>query len=87
MHGGVTLWQLLFASMAGYGFAKKRFPGKEILFWVYVSSLSVRTRWRLHDAAGRADRRSTPPSTCWRLVGRLASDAPLQTAERKLSVR
>jgi multiple sugar transport system permease protein len=39
--GGVTLGQLLFASMAGYGFAKKRFPGKEILFWVYVSSMMV----------------------------------------------
>ena len=39
--GGVTLWQLLFASMAGYGFAKKRFPGREILFWVYVSSMLV----------------------------------------------
>jgi multiple sugar transport system permease protein len=39
--GGVTLWQLLFASMAGYGFAKKQFPGKEILFWVYVSSMLV----------------------------------------------
>src|SRR5262245_3924737 len=39
--GGVTLWQLLFASMAGHGFAKKTFPGKEILFWVYVSSMLV----------------------------------------------
>jgi multiple sugar transport system permease protein len=39
--GGVTLGQLLFASMAGYGFAKKQFPGKEILFWVYVSSMMV----------------------------------------------
>ena len=39
--GGVTIGQLLFASMAGYGFAKKQFPGKEILFWVYVSSMMV----------------------------------------------
>jgi multiple sugar transport system permease protein len=39
--GGVTLGQLLFASMAGYGFAKKQFPGKELLFWVYVSSMMV----------------------------------------------
>ena len=39
--GGVTIGQLLFASMAGYAFAKKRFPGKEILFWVYVSSMMV----------------------------------------------
>ena len=27
--------------MAGYGFAKKTFPGKEILFWLYVSSMMI----------------------------------------------
>lgn len=37
----VTAFQLLFATMAGYGFAKKQFPGKEILFWVYVSSMMI----------------------------------------------
>lgn len=37
----VTLFQLLFATMAGYGFAKKRFPGREILFWIYVSSMMI----------------------------------------------
>ena len=41
MAGSVTLFQLLFASMAGYGFAKKRFPGREILFWLYVSSMMI----------------------------------------------
>lgn len=37
----VTVFQLLFATMAGYGFAKKKFPGREILFWVYVSSMMI----------------------------------------------
>jgi multiple sugar transport system permease protein len=37
----VTAFQLLFATMAGYGFAKKNFPGKEILFWLYVSSMMI----------------------------------------------
>jgi multiple sugar transport system permease protein len=41
MAGTVTLAQLLFASMAGYGFAKKRFPGREVIFWVYVSSMMI----------------------------------------------
>ena len=39
--GAVTLAQLLFASMAGYAFAKKQFQGKELLFWIYVSSMMV----------------------------------------------
>lgn len=37
----VTLFQLLFATMAGYGFSKKSFPGREIIFWVYVSSMMI----------------------------------------------
>jgi multiple sugar transport system permease protein len=37
----VTIFQLLFATMAGYGFAKKKFPGREVLFWVYVSSMMI----------------------------------------------
>jgi multiple sugar transport system permease protein len=39
--GVVTLAQLLFASMAGYAFAKKDFPGKNVLFWIYVSSMII----------------------------------------------
>jgi multiple sugar transport system permease protein len=39
--GAVTAFQLVFATMAGYGFAKKDFPGKEILFWLYISSMMV----------------------------------------------
>jgi ABC-type glycerol-3-phosphate transport system permease component len=38
--GSVTLCQVVF-SMAGYGFAKKRFPLKELLFWVCISSMMV----------------------------------------------
>ncbi|MBX3015969.1 MAG: carbohydrate ABC transporter permease [Caldilineaceae bacterium] len=37
----VTVFQLLFATMAGYGFAKKVFPGREWLFWIYVSSMMI----------------------------------------------
>lgn len=32
---------LLFASMAGYGFAKKRFRGREVLFWLFVAMVMV----------------------------------------------
>ena len=39
--GSVTAFQLIFATMAGYGFAKKDFPGKEVLFWLYISSMMV----------------------------------------------
>jgi len=39
--GAVTIGQLLFATMAGYGFAKKRFHGRELIFWVYLSSMMV----------------------------------------------
>lgn len=37
----VTGFQLLFATMAGYGFSKKRFPGREVIFWIYVSSMMI----------------------------------------------
>ncbi|HEX6681934.1 MAG TPA: carbohydrate ABC transporter permease [Candidatus Limnocylindrales bacterium] len=32
---------LLFASMAGYAFAKKRFIGREFIFWLFVAMLMV----------------------------------------------
>jgi multiple sugar transport system permease protein len=41
MAGAVTAFQLVFATMAGYGFAKKSFPGRELLFWLYVSSMMI----------------------------------------------
>lgn len=36
-----TVFVLLFASMAGYAFAKKRFPGREIIFWLLVAMLMI----------------------------------------------
>lgn len=32
---------LLTASMAGYAFAKKRFPGRDVLFWSFLATLMV----------------------------------------------
>ena len=32
---------LLFASMAGYAFAKKRFLGREVIFWVFIAMLMI----------------------------------------------
>ena len=32
---------LMFASMAGYAFAKKKFPGREIMFWAFLATLMV----------------------------------------------
>ena len=37
----ITLGQLLFDSMAGYAFAKKRFPGDKVLFWLIVATMMV----------------------------------------------
>jgi len=37
----ITTFHLLFDSMAGYAFAKRRFPGKNIMFWLVVSTLTV----------------------------------------------
>jgi len=39
--GGVTLFQLLTSSIAGYGFSKKEFPGREFIFWLYISSMMI----------------------------------------------
>jgi len=39
--GGVTLFQLVTAAMAGYGFSKKEFPGREAIFWLYISSMMI----------------------------------------------
>ncbi len=39
--GGVTLAQCITASMAGYGFAKKEFPGREAIFWLFMSSMMI----------------------------------------------
>jgi len=39
--GVITAFHLLFDSMAGYAFAKRRFPGKNVMFWLVVSKLTV----------------------------------------------
>jgi multiple sugar transport system permease protein len=37
----VTVWHVIFDSMAGYAFAKRRFPGRELLFWLMLSTLMI----------------------------------------------
>ncbi len=37
----VTLFHLVFDTLAGYAFAKKRFPGRELLFWIILSTLMI----------------------------------------------
>src|SRR4030095_15005 len=39
--GVITVFHLLFDSMAGYAVAKRRFPGKNWMFWLVVSTLTV----------------------------------------------
>ena len=38
---GVTLAQFVTASMAGYGFAKREFPGREAIFWLFMGSMMI----------------------------------------------
>ncbi len=38
---GITVGQLLFAVLAAYAFARLSFPGRDVLFWVYLSTLMV----------------------------------------------
>ncbi|GAB4334234.1 MAG: carbohydrate ABC transporter permease [Candidatus Abyssubacteria bacterium] len=37
----ITLGQLLFDSMAGYAFARKRFPGQTPLFWLMIGTMMI----------------------------------------------
>src|ERR1051326_2831664 len=39
--GSITVFHLLFDSMAGYAFAKRQFPGRGPLFWLVLSTLTV----------------------------------------------
>src|SRR5689334_19643764 len=39
--GTITVFHLVFDSMAGYAFAKRRFPGRDVLFWLVLSTLTV----------------------------------------------
>lgn len=37
----VTAFHVLFDTMAGYAFAKRRFPGRNLLFWMILSTLMI----------------------------------------------
>jgi multiple sugar transport system permease protein len=37
----ITAGQLLFSSLAGYAFARLRFPGRDLLFWVVLATMMV----------------------------------------------
>jgi multiple sugar transport system permease protein len=37
----ITAFHLLFDTMAGYGFAKMRFPGRNLFFWLILSTLMI----------------------------------------------
>ena len=37
----ITLFHVFFDTLAGYTFAKKRFPGRNLLFWVIIATMMV----------------------------------------------
>jgi multiple sugar transport system permease protein len=37
----VTAWHVFFDTLAGYAFAKRRFPGRNLLFWLILSTLMI----------------------------------------------
>ncbi len=37
----VTVWHVIFDTMAGYAFAKRRFPGRDVMFWIILSTLMI----------------------------------------------
>jgi multiple sugar transport system permease protein len=37
----ITAFHVIFDTMAGYAFAKRRFPGRNILFWLILSTLMI----------------------------------------------
>ncbi|HEV2107955.1 MAG TPA: carbohydrate ABC transporter permease [Thermomicrobiales bacterium] len=37
----ITVFHVLFDSMAGYAFARKQFPGRNVLFWLLLSTLMI----------------------------------------------
>ncbi|NMB12101.1 MAG: carbohydrate ABC transporter permease [Firmicutes bacterium] len=44
---GITLGSVLTSAMAGYGFAKKRFPGSNALFWILLLTMTTPMQIRL----------------------------------------
>lgn len=39
--GGIALFHIFFDTLAGYTFAKKRFPGRNLIFWVLIATMMV----------------------------------------------
>ncbi|GHO86155.1 carbohydrate ABC transporter permease [Dictyobacter formicarum] len=37
----ITVFHIFFDTLAGYAFAKKRFPGRDILFWILVATMMI----------------------------------------------
>lgn len=37
----VTLFHVFFDTLSGYAFAKKQFPGKNVMFWIILSTLMI----------------------------------------------
>jgi multiple sugar transport system permease protein len=37
----ITLFHIVFDTMSGYAFAKKRFPGRDIMFWMVIGTMMV----------------------------------------------
>jgi multiple sugar transport system permease protein len=37
----ITAWHCFFDTLAGYAFAKKRFPGRDVMFWTLLSTLMI----------------------------------------------
>lgn len=41
MSAGIVVGQMLFASAAGYAFARLQFPGRNVLFWIVMGTMMV----------------------------------------------
>jgi multiple sugar transport system permease protein len=39
----ITIFHIFFDTLAGYSFAKKKFPGRTIIFWVLIATMMVPT--------------------------------------------
>lgn len=39
--GSATALTVVFGSLAGYAFAKRRFPGREVIFWILLTAMMV----------------------------------------------
>jgi multiple sugar transport system permease protein len=37
----ITIFHVFFDTMAGYAFAKKRFPGRNVMFWLILSTIMI----------------------------------------------